>query len=657
MVLVRRLDTEATALQRQGELGLWASSLGQEAAQVGSAAGPASGRLRLPDVPRPRRDVEQGRPAARDPRDVPRRDQRRAGTPTRAAARIYTIVIGNQALHGVGYAMGIQLDGTDDAVIAYFGDGATAEGDVNEALRLRRRLQRARRVLLPEQPVGDLLAAGAAAIAVPLYERAAGFGFPGVQVDGNDILAVIAVTREALERARDRRGPDAHRGVHLSHGRPHDVGRSHALPPRRGARDLAPARSDRAAEGLPGPAGHRRPALLRPRRPRGGRTRRPRARRRARDARARGRRRCSTMSTPSRIGRSSSSGAGFPRTRPPSRTGRRSDDHDDGQGHQRRTAQGDGARSQGPALRRGHRPARWRLPRSPTDCRRTSASIGSSTPRSPRAASSARRWAWRCAATDRCARSSSTASCTRPSTRSCRRWPRCTVAPRALCAMPIVIRIPYGGGIGAVEHHSESPEAYFAHTAGLRVLTPSDPQAAYVTIQQAIACDDPVVFFEPKRRYWDKGEVDESFDVSIPVRSRTRGARGSSAPGPTSPSPATGRWCAPASRPRTAATDVDLEVIDLQSLSPLDIDTVVHSVERTGRLVVVHEASANVRHRCGDRGARHGAVLLLARGARPAGHRLRRPLPAEPPGGALPARPRPRPRRRRPGDWRTDGAA
>ena len=162
--------------------------------------------------------------------------------------------------------------------------------------------------------------------------------------------------------------------------------------------------------------------------------------------------------------------------------------------------------------------------------------------------------------------------------------------------MPMVIRIPYGGGIGAVEHHSESPEAYFAHTAGLRVLTPSDPQAAYLTIQQAIACDDPVVFFEPKRRYWDKGEVDETLDASTPAVPdpwRARVVRTGTDVTVACYGPMV-RTCLEAAE---ASSDVSLEVVDLQSLSPLDLDTLAHSVERTGRLVVVHEASGNVRHR------------------------------------------------------------
>jgi pyruvate dehydrogenase E1 component beta subunit len=155
--------------------------------------------------------------------------------------------------------------------------------------------------------------------------------------------------------------------------------------------------------------------------------------------------------------------------------------------------------------------------------------------------------------------------------------------------MPMVIRIPFGGGIGAVEHHSESPEAYFAHTAGLRVLSPSDPQAAYTTIQQAIASDDPVVYLEPKRRYWEKGEVDESVDPFAMSPWHARIVRPGSDVTVACYGPMV-RTCLDAAD----AAECSLEVIDLQSLSPLDIDAVTTSVRRTGRLVVVHEASMNV---------------------------------------------------------------
>ena len=157
--------------------------------------------------------------------------------------------------------------------------------------------------------------------------------------------------------------------------------------------------------------------------------------------------------------------------------------------------------------------------------------------------------------------------------------------------LPMVIRIPYGGGIGAVEHHSESPEAYFAHTAGLRVLTPSDPEAAYITIQQAIACDDPVVYFEPKRRYWDKGEVAES---STAVAEADPWHARIVRPGSDVTVACYGPMVRTCLEAAAASEDADLEVIDLQSLSPLDIDTLAASVERTGRLVVVHEASSTL---------------------------------------------------------------
>jgi pyruvate dehydrogenase E1 component beta subunit len=155
--------------------------------------------------------------------------------------------------------------------------------------------------------------------------------------------------------------------------------------------------------------------------------------------------------------------------------------------------------------------------------------------------------------------------------------------------MPVVIRIPCGGGIGAVEHHSESPEAYFVHTAGLRVVACSGPADAFTMIQQSIASDDPVIFFEPKRRYWDKAEVDTAADLSaaLPLTSAQTVADGGDVTvvtyGPLV------RTCVEAA---VAARDDGraLDVIDLRSLSPLDIGTVVASVRKTGRCVVVHEA-------------------------------------------------------------------
>ncbi len=157
-------------------------------------------------------------------------------------------------------------------------------------------------------------------------------------------------------------------------------------------------------------------------------------------------------------------------------------------------------------------------------------------------------------------------------------------------ALPIVIRIPVGGGIGAVEHHSESNEAYFAHTAGLRVVSCSNPADAYVMIQQAIASEDPVVFYEPKRRYWDKGEVPLEADGAgtLPLNQARLLRDGSDctlvAHGPT---------VATALAAAKAAEEdgFSIGVIDLRSISPLDVETINAAAVRTGRLVVVHEAS------------------------------------------------------------------
>jgi pyruvate dehydrogenase E1 component beta subunit len=158
--------------------------------------------------------------------------------------------------------------------------------------------------------------------------------------------------------------------------------------------------------------------------------------------------------------------------------------------------------------------------------------------------------------------------------------------------MPITVRIPYGGGIGAVEHHSESPEAYFAHTAGLHVVTCSNPSDAYWMLKQSIQSDDPVIFFEPKRRYWGKGSVDTADTSAGPPLHKANVVR----PGRDATIVAYGPMVATALEAAAAASADDgheLEVIDLRSLSPIDTPTVVESVKKTGRLVVVHEASVS----------------------------------------------------------------
>jgi 2-oxoisovalerate dehydrogenase E1 component beta subunit len=157
-------------------------------------------------------------------------------------------------------------------------------------------------------------------------------------------------------------------------------------------------------------------------------------------------------------------------------------------------------------------------------------------------------------------------------------------------SLPITIRIPCGGGIGAVEHHSESPEVLFAHIAGLRVVACSNPADAYTMIQQAISSDDPVIFFEPKRRYWDKGEVDTTGSLAdaLPL-DRARVVR----EGTDVTLLTYGPLVRTSLEAANAAADSgrSIEVLDLRSLSPVDIDEITTSVRKTGRCVVAHEAA------------------------------------------------------------------
>jgi 2-oxoisovalerate dehydrogenase E1 component beta subunit len=157
-------------------------------------------------------------------------------------------------------------------------------------------------------------------------------------------------------------------------------------------------------------------------------------------------------------------------------------------------------------------------------------------------------------------------------------------------SFPVVIRVPYGGHIGAVEHHQESPEAYFAHTAGLRVVSPATPHDAYWMIQQAIASNDPVLFFEPKSRYWPKGEVNLSASETPLHASRVVRT------GTDATLVGHGAMVATLLQAAEIAAEegTSLEVIDLRSLSPIDYAPILTSVQKTGRLVVAQEASGNV---------------------------------------------------------------
>ncbi len=205
MVLTRRFDAEATSLQRQGELGLWASLLGQEAAQIGSARA-----LRDDDYVFPTYR-EHGVAWCRgvDPTNLLgmfRGVNHGGWDPSTNNFHLYTIVIGSQTLHATGYAMGVAKDGADSAVVAYFGDGASSQGDVAESFTFSA-VYNAPVVFFCQNNQWAISEPTERQTRVPLYQRAQGFGFPGVRVDGNDVLACLAVTRDALERARRGEGP------------------------------------------------------------------------------------------------------------------------------------------------------------------------------------------------------------------------------------------------------------------------------------------------------------------------------------------------------------------------------------------------------------------------------------------------------------------
>ncbi|GIH13301.1 pyruvate dehydrogenase (acetyl-transferring) E1 component subunit alpha [Rugosimonospora africana] len=214
LVIVRKLDKEATALQRQGELAIWASLLGQEAAQVGSGRA-----LRPQDMAFPTYR-EHGVLYCRGidpimPLSLFRGVDYGGWDPAKYKFNMYTIVIGAQTLHATGYAMGINLDGRigggngsgdDEAVIAYFGDGASSQGDVNEAF-VWAGVFHAPVVFFCQNNQYAISEPLERQTRVPLYQRAAGFGFPGVRVDGNDVLATYAVTRAAMDNARHGQGP------------------------------------------------------------------------------------------------------------------------------------------------------------------------------------------------------------------------------------------------------------------------------------------------------------------------------------------------------------------------------------------------------------------------------------------------------------------
>ena len=612
LVLVRRVDTEATALQRQGELGIWASLLGQEAAQVGSGRAPARRRtMAFPTLPRARRRLVPRTSTRSTLLGLYRGVNHGGWDPNEHNFHLYTIVIGAQTLHATGYAMGVQRDGAvgtgdadrDAAVIAYFGDGATSQGDVNEAFVFAsvynapvvffcQNNQWAISEPNEKQTRDPAVPAGRAASASPASGSTATTCSPS-----------YAVTRPALDRARSGKGPTS--------SRPSPTGWARTPPPTTRPATGSPAEVEewklkdpiarvkanlvartgsadqaffdeveREADGL---AAHVRKACLEMPDPDAADDLRPRL---PGAAPAGGGGARLVRGVPRQLRRASLERVA---ARPPRCACPMTSASDDRQGPQRGPARGDGGRPEGPRHGRGRRQARRRLPghRRPAEGLRRG-------PGDRHPARRVRHHRHR----DRAGAARLPAGLRDPVRRLRLPGLRPDRLPAGEDARPLArarsgCRWSSGSRSAAASARSSTtasrPEAYFAHTAGLRVVACSNPADAYWMIQQAIASDDPVIFFEPKRRYWEKGEVDP---IRRPRAAAARRA-GSSRAGSDVTVVAYGpmvKTALDAARPPPRTTGVSIEVVDLRSLSPLDLGTVIGSVEKTGRLVVVHEA-------------------------------------------------------------------
>ncbi|MFK3677511.1 thiamine pyrophosphate-dependent dehydrogenase E1 component subunit alpha [Microbacterium sp. NPDC090218] len=218
MVVIRAIDTQATNLQRQGQLALWPPSRGQEAAQVGSGRAARAQDTIFPSY----REHAVTRIRGVDPVDIIKlmRGVSHGGwdptDPKNGNTRLYTLVLGSQVLHAAGYGMGLVFDGRtatgdvdrDEAVIVYYGDGASSQGDVHEAMVFAASYQ-APTVFFLQNNHWAISVPVSTQSRVPLVQRSAGYGIPSVRVDGNDVLASYAVSRVALDDARNGKGPQA----------------------------------------------------------------------------------------------------------------------------------------------------------------------------------------------------------------------------------------------------------------------------------------------------------------------------------------------------------------------------------------------------------------------------------------------------------------
>lgn len=593
MVLQRRFDLEATALQRKGELGLWAQSLGQEAAQV------ALGRaMRTQDFVFPTyREHGVAMTRGLTPADILpifRGTSHGGWDPQRCNVHNYEIIIGAQTLHAVGHAMGVQLEGSiatgnsesDVVTVGCFGDGATSEGDVSEAFTFAGAFN-APVLFYCQNNQWAISEPTTVQTSVPLHRRGEGFGIRGIRVDGNDIIASYAVTRYCLEQIRAGHGPllieafTYRMGAHTTADDPTKY--------RTGAEDevwRAKDPIDRLRRHLIDELGIGTSFFS------------------DIDAEleefgAEVRRICNDMPDPSHETMFDHAYA----TRHPLVEEERAwyaeylSSFDDAE-EQKMTE----SMTMAKAINSGLREAM----QNDSKVLLMGEDIGKLGGVFRITDGLQNDFGEQRVIDSPLAESGIVGTGIGMSIRGFRPvlemqfdsfvFPAYDQIVNQLAKLhnrtagqqttPLVIRIPYGGGIGSPEHHSESPEAVFGHHSGIRLFAPSNPHDAYWSIQEAIACDDPVIHFEPKRRYWMKGEVDTS---SSGIESERAAVL---TPGTDVTLVTYGPLVPTAQEAVVAAASegISIELVVLRSLNPIDFDAVVESVKRTQRLVVAHEA-------------------------------------------------------------------
>ena len=580
MVRTRAADAKALKLQRQGRLGTYAPSLGHEAAQVGLASAMTAEDWFFPYFRDLGAYLTLGYPLA---------DYfhfwmgHEAGLRTPDGLNIFPIAIpvGSQIPQAVGAGIAVKYRKLGAAVVTTFGDGATSEGDFHEGLNFAGVFRTPNVFVCFNNQYAISVPRSGQTAAATIAQKAVAYGFPGVQVDGNDVLAVYAAAREALAAGPERRRTDPHRGLHLPAGRPHDLGRRRPLPDEGGGPGVGPE----------GPAG----PLQAPSGPQGA------------------------------LGRGRGEG-------------------DPGRGHGGcREGRGGG---RGPAARLGRRHLRLYLRR---DAARPRAAAGRAQGLAPGGTAMImtmvqainQALAGEMARDDRIvvlgedvgrdggvfratdglfdrfgpervmdtplAESAAVGAAIGMAALGLRPvveiqfmgfiYPafnqivshvaRLRNRTRGRFTAPMVIRTPYGAGVGALEHHSESTEALFCQIPGLTVVVPSNASDAKGLLIAALRGDDPVLFLEPTRLYRaEKQEVpEEPYEVPLRRAAVVREGRDLTVVA----------WGAmvPVAREAAAAAEaegVSAEIVDLRTLSPMDRETVLASVRKTGRALVLHEA-------------------------------------------------------------------